>query len=280
MQIIYNKNELVRILGDFRKQGKTIGFVPTMGALHAGHLSLIGASKKHCDITVCSIFVNPTQFNDKADLEKYPRMPKEDTQMLESAGCDILFMPDEKEVYDGQITKTFDFKGLDRVLEGLHRPGHFNGVAQVVSILFDIVKPNKAFFGQKDYQQLLIIKSLEHQLKLNIEIVACPTMREADGLAMSSRNMRLSDEERKAASLIPKLMKEAKAMMEKGKTVNEISSHVKEQLKDPIYKLDYFAICDSVTLKEFSGSDPNSKPMALIACFVGKIRLIDNLFLG
>src|ERR1700751_2518908 len=198
--------------GKLTNAGKQIGFVPTMGALHKGHISLIEQSKKACDITVCSIFVNPNQFNDKNDLARYPRMPEKDCKMLEENGCDIVFMPSEEEIYPVPDTRVFDFGMIDKVLDGAHRPGHFNGVAQVVSRLFDIVKPDRAYFGLKDYQQVLIIKKMVEQLHLPVEIVACPILREPDGLAMSSRNTLLSAEERKAASLIPKLMQEAKTL--------------------------------------------------------------------
>lgn len=288
MQIVLKKIDLEQILDLYRKQGKIIGFVPTMGALHEGHISLIKTSKKNSDITVCSIFVNPTQFNDKSDLEKYPRMPDKDIAILEKAECDVLFMPTVHEIYpnkgehliDVTTSSAFNFGNLDKIWDGALRKGHFNGVARVVSILMDIVKPDKAFFGQKDYQQLLIIKELTRQLKLNIEVVACDTVRDSDGLAMSSRNMLLSGEERVAASLLPKLMSETKTLKEKGKSVNEISTYFKDQLKNNLlYKLDYFAICNSENLAELLAFDKSIKPIALMACFVGKIRLIDNLFL-
>src|SRR5688572_16499583 len=209
MITVRTKTELDILLGKYREQGKVLGLVPTMGSLHDGHISLIANSLKNTDVTICSIFVNPAVFNDSSDLALYPRMPEKDALMLEKAGCHVLFLPPVEEIYPQKDTRTFDFGNLDKILEGAHRPGHFNGVAQVVSILFDIVKPSKAFFGSKDYQQLLIIKELVKVLKLNIQIVACPTLREKDGLAMSSRNMRLNAEERQAAALIPALMQEA-----------------------------------------------------------------------
>ena len=280
MIIIHNKTELGRMLDEFCKKGSVIGFVPTMGALHKGHISLIESSLNTTDITVTSIFVNPTQFNDKADLERYPRVIEKDSQMLEKAGCHVLFLPDVQEIYPEKDTRVFNFGYLDTILEGEHRKGHFNGVAQVVSILFDIVKPNKAFFGTKDYQQLLIIKELTRQLKLNIEIVPCPTFREEDGLAMSSRNMLLSAEERKAASVIPALMQEAKRLKTAGKTVDELKQFVSEKLsKNPIYKLEYYEICDAQTLQPVTSLNSSVISISLIACFVGKIRLIDNLAL-
>lgn len=280
MQIVRKKNDLERILSLYRKEGKIIGFVPTMGALHKGHISLIETSKKSSDITVCSIFVNPTQFNDSNDLERYPRTPEKDIALLENSNCDLLFMPDVKEIYPEKDNRQFDFGNLDKVLDGAHRPGHFNGVAQVVSILFDAVKPDKAFFGLKDYQQVLIIKELVKQLKLKIQIIPCETTREPDGLAMSSRNTLLSASERAAASLLPKLLETAKTLKKAGRTPLEITSYIKDQLSNnQIYKLDYVSICDSDTLKEITNFSENMRFIVLIACFVGKIRLIDNLLI-
>lgn len=279
--LIFKKiDELKPYLHEKKAAGSTLGFVPTMGALHAGHISLIATSKNSCDLTICSIFVNPTQFNDKKDLERYPKTPESDLEMLKKAGCDVVFMPEVSEMYPEKDERSFDFGRLDKVLEGAHRPGHFNGVAQIVSRLFDAVEPHKAFFGNKDYQQVMIIKSLVKQLNYPIEIVACPTLREADGLAMSSRNMLLSEEERKAASIIPVLMNTAKHLKDQGSEIANIKAEVMAILsKNPIYKLDYFAICDADSLQEISSFKDRPNPVALIACFVGKIRLIDNLSL-
>lgn len=280
MITVKSKTELSKLIEEHRRSGKLVGFVPTMGALHEGHISLIEISRRNSDVTVCSIFVNPTQFNDKADLERYPRTPEKDALMLEKACCDILFLPEVSEIYPEQDNRRFEFGTLDKVLEGAHRPGHFNGVAQVVSRLFDIVKPDKAFFGSKDYQQLLIIRELTNQLRLNIEIIACPTLREKDGLAMSSRNMLLNPDERKAAGLIPSLMNQAKELKNKGVPIEEIKEFVKKALShDPIYRLDYYEICDASTLQPLNTLSTNVKSISLIACFVGKIRLIDNLAL-
>lgn len=280
MIIIRTKTELGSILDKQRENGNVIGFVPTMGALHEGHISLIQYSLQSSDVTVCSIFVNPTQFNDAGDLARYPRMPEKDAQMLENAGCNILFLPDVKEIYPEKDTRQFNFGELDTILEAAHRPGHFNGVAQVVSILFDIVKPHKAFFGSKDYQQVMIIKELTKQLKLNIEVIPCPTLREPDGLAMSSRNMLLSTEERKAAELIPILMQEGKRLKNAGKSIPEIKQFVIQKLNsNPLYKLDYYEICNASTLSPLNSLDNTNQSISLIAVFVGKIRLIDNLAL-
>ena len=194
MLIFDTKSALNAHLESIKSQNIQIGFVPTMGALHPGHTSLIDLSKKRGLFTICSIFVNPTQFNDQNDLKNYPRTPEKDLEMLKLAGCDAVFMPSVSEIYPKEDKRQFDFGHLDTILEGAHRPGHFLGVAKVVSILFDIVKPHIAFFGSKDYQQVMVIKELVRQLKLSIEIVPCPIIREADGLAMSSRNMRLNKE--------------------------------------------------------------------------------------
>jgi pantoate--beta-alanine ligase len=277
--ILTKISQLQAFLTEKRVQGSSIGFVPTMGALHAGHISLITASKKASDVTICSIFVNPTQFNDKKDLERYPKTPENDIIMLEKAGCDAVFMPDAEEIYPKEDKRQFDFGQLDKVLEGAHRPGHFNGVAQVVSILFDLVQPDKAFFGSKDYQQVMIIKALVKQLNYKIEIVPCPIIREKDGLAMSSRNTLLTPEERKAASIIPFVMNEISELRKKGSDISILKKHVEEKLKDPIYKLDYFSVCDADTLKELNLFSEAKSHVALIACFVGRIRLIDNIYL-
>lgn len=276
--------EVERLVSEQRNKGKRIGFVPTMGALHEGHLSLLEASKKECDVSICSIFVNPNQFNDKNDLIRYPRTPQKDCQMLESAGCDIVFMPTAEVVYPKPDTRTFDLGNIDKVLEGAHRPGHFNGVAQVVSRLFDIVKPDKAYFGLKDYQQVMIIKKLTEQLHLPIEIVACPILREPDGLAMSSRNMLLSPEERKAASLIPKIMQEAKELSSK-MPLSELKAKLLGEIKtEPLLKPDYIEFCDAETLEPVSvlpqaQGDKGKKIICLAAIFSGKLRLIDNVFI-
>lgn len=268
--------ELRAFLKGIKDVNQSVGFVPTMGALHNGHISLIAISKKACNITVCSIFVNPTQFNDKADLKRYPRMPEKDAAFLEKAGCDVLFMPSVEEIYPTEKKETYDFGYLNTVLEGKYRPGHFNGVAQVVKRLFEIVAPDKAFFGSKDYQQVMIIKALVKQMNSNIEIVNCPILREADGLAMSSRNTLLSKEEREIASLVPKIMQEAKQIaLTTG--INEAKQFVSDEiLKIQDMKLEYYEICDA-DLNELTDTKQVKNAIALIAVFVGKIRLIDNI---
>lgn len=272
--------EVGRLLDEYRKRGEVIGFVPTMGALHQGHLSLIHASRKDCHVTVSSIFVNPTQFNDKKDLERYPRTPEKDCKMLEEAGCDIVFMPTVEEMYPVPDTRLFDFGKIDKVLDGAHRPGHFNGVGQVVSKLFEIVKPHKAYFGLKDYQQVLVIKELVRQLKMPVEIIPCPILREADGLAMSSRNTLLTTEERKAASLIPQLMRKARDNFGKIPLAELKSSLLQELSKEPLLKADYIEFCKADNLESIKEHRDNEKIICLCAIFSGKIRLIDNIFVN
>jgi pantoate--beta-alanine ligase len=260
-----------------KAEGKTIGFVPTMGALHPGHVSLIALSKKQCDITVCSIFVNPTQFNDKKDLERYPRMPEKDAKLLEKADCDVLFIPSVEEIYPEAVKEAFEFGYLNTILEGRFRPGHFNGVAQVVKRFFTIVEPDKAFFGSKDYQQVMIIKALVKLMRSPIEIVPCPILREPDGLAMSSRNALLNAEERQAARLLPAFMQEANGIII-SKGIAAAKEFIKQQTAaNALMKLDYYEVCEADTLEIVSGMRPGVTYVALIACFVGRIRLIDNL---
>ena len=271
--------EVKLFLAELQQQKRTIGFVPTMGALHQGHISLIEVSKQQCDVTVCSIFVNPTQFNNSEDLTRYPRTPEVDIQLLKDSGCDVLYMPDVNDIYPEPDTRQFDFGYLDTILEAEHRPGHYNGVGQVVSILLEGIKPHKAFFGSKDYQQVMIIKSLVKQLNLEVEIISCPILRENDGLAMSSRNTLLTADERKTASLIPIMMQKAKELaieygLDKAKLF--VSTEIS---KVSMMKLDYYEVCDAETLKPIVSLNHNQKAISLIAVFVGKIRLIDNLMI-
>jgi pantoate--beta-alanine ligase len=271
--------ELQRFLGQLA-EGQTLGFVPTMGALHEGHISLIRHSRRECDLTLCSIFVNPRQFNDQADLARYPRTPAADAAKLENAGCDVLFMPEANEIYPDNEKAGFDLGGLDRVLEGESRPGHFAGVAQVVKRLFELVRPHRAYFGSKDYQQLLIVKRLVKQHHIPVQVIGAPTVREPDGLAMSSRNMLLSPEERKAASAIPRVMQEAKAIaIDKG--IAAAKSHVEKEIGAvPLLELDYYEIRDAIDLTPVSVITEVVPAVSLIAVRCGRIRLIDNLALN
>lgn len=277
MQVLYTRNELVNLIDNLKKEGKKIGFVPTMGALHEGHLSLVKESKKSSDITVVSIFVNPTQFNDAEDLKRYPRTLDKDVELLKTVDCDIIFAPSVKEIYPEPDTRKFDFGYLESVMEGAKRPGHFNGVGQVVSRLFDIVRPDKAFFGMKDFQQVAIIKNMVKQLKYNIEIIPCPIIREENGLARSSRNALLSDEHRKNAPHIYATLKKARTFVpEMG--VKEVKEWIFNKINNnPYLETEYVEIVDDTTLKVTEDwSEPGSK-VACVAVYAGKIRLIDNI---
>ena len=301
MIIFYSIQQLKNHLNSIRNQNKIVGFIPTMGALHAGHISLINNAKADCDVVVCSIFVNPTQFNDLSDLEKYPRTLESDCKMLEIAGCDVVFAPEIKEMYTFQELelkkqkvedkswtegKKVDFGQLDRVMEGAHRSGHFNGVAQVVSKLFRIVEPNKAYFGQKDFQQLAIIRSMVKQLAMSIEVIGCAIVRENDGLAMSSRNVRLSSEQRKVAPLISKTLFKVKEL-QAAQTISQLKTYAEAQINaEPLMQLEYFEISDAETLQPITEFSQAKSAVACIALNMlseqselGTVRLIDNVIL-
>lgn len=280
MKIFEKSGALTTWLKHQKGNGKNIGFVPTMGALHEGHLALVEKARSENDLVVCSIFVNPIQFNKPEDLKKYPRTLTADLEMLTAAGCDAVFCPDEKEMYPSPETKTYDFGQLDKVMEGRYRQGHFNGVAIVVKKLFDIVLPERAYFGQKDYQQLQIIKALVKLENLDVKIVPCPTVREADGLAMSSRNIRLTTEQRQEAANIFKVLQNAQYMYN-----NTSISEIKEQVTDQINKLkhlevEYFEIVFADTLQPIEKQTGNEKAVACIAVHAGQVRLIDNVLIN
>jgi pantoate--beta-alanine ligase len=270
--------EITKALQKERKTGHSIGFVPTMGALHEGHLSLIKESGKANDITVCSIFINPIQFNNKEDLEKYPRNLKEDLRLLKTAGCDYVFIPEKEEIYpDGTPVLDLNFGSLDKALEGKFRPGHFKGVAIVVKRLFEIITPDHAYFGKKDYQQLLVIRRLVELLKLPVEIHSCPTFREPDGLAMSSRNLRLTIGEREMAPLIYQVL--CKVKEKAGKTpVKELRQWaIKKISSNPAFKVEYFEIADKNDLHILGSWKEKENAVACTAVFLGDVRLIDNM---
>ncbi len=276
MLIITKISDIKINIAQLKQQGKTIGFVPTMGALHQGHISLIKLSQQQCNVTVCSIFVNPTQFNNANDLKLYPRTPQNDIEMLQQAGCDILYMPEVDDVYTQTDTRVFDFGYLDTILEGATRPGHFNGVGQVVSILLQGVAPDKAFFGSKDYQQVMVVKQLVKQLQLPVEVVACPILREKDGLAMSSRNVRLNEQQRLEAAAIPEMMKLGNQLL-KIYGITETKKYIASVIATiPGITLDYFEVCDAETLMPLTEYKNTIKTVSVIAVFVGNIRLIDN----
>lgn len=260
--------------------GKTIGFVPTMGALHSGHISLVKNSLSNTDITIVSIFVNPTQFNDASDLKNYPREFAKDKKQLEDIGCQAIFYPEVDEMYPEKDDRVFDFGGLDEVMEGEHRPGHFNGVAQIVSKLFYAIPANKAFFGLKDFQQLAIIKKLVKILNLNIEIVPCDIIREPNGLAMSSRNERLTQEQREAASIIFNNLLETKKRIG-NYSIDEVKAFVMQNInKSPLFEVEYFDIVNSETLLSVKRKEECNDAIACIAVWADKVRLIDNIILN
>jgi pantoate--beta-alanine ligase len=278
MKIFRFASELQVELKREKKENNLIGFVPTMGALHDGHLSLIQRANRENNLCVCSIFVNPTQFDNPKDLEHYPKTLEEDIKLLESVGCDYLYAPNAKDVYpNGLISRNFDFGGIENQMEGKFRRGHFDGVGTVVGRLFECCIPDKAYFGEKDFQQLQIIKKLTLLEHLNIEIIGCPIFREKDGLAMSSRNQRLSISQRNAAPRIYEILKEAKTLS-KSMGLQQVSSWVSEQfIKETELALEYFSIAREDKLEEVSSLSKSVKSRAFIAVNAGEIRLIDNL---
>ncbi len=260
-------------------QQTPVGFAPTMGALHDGHLELIRMAKRDGSVAVASIFVNPTQFNDLKDLEKYPRTPEKDATLLISADCDALFIPPVEEVYPPgeDLTINLDFKQLDKVMEGEFRPGHFKGMATVVHRLLDIVKPQRLYMGQKDYQQLSIVRDMIAQLQMDVELIMCPTVREPDGLAMSSRNVRLSAQMRAAAPAIHQTLQWAKTALATGQPALAIQETAMEMLSKADLRPEYFEIVDGVTLLNVSDKNSSNFIVACTAAFAGEVRLIDNI---
>ena len=279
--IIFKKAEdISRFIREKSVAANIIGFVPTMGALHAGHVSLVDMSKHTDALTVGSIFVNPTQFNDKKDFDKYPSTIEKDIDMLEKAGCDLLFLPGLTEIYPGG-TKTethYDLGYLETILEGKYRPGHFQGVCQVVDRLLDIVQPGRLYLGQKDYQQCMVLKKMTAIKYPNTAIIIAPTMREPDGLAMSSRNMRLNEEERKLAVKISSALSFIKKETRKG-YLEDIKERAKQYLVAEGLKVDYVEIANASTLEPVENNNGNTPLVALIAAFVNDVRLIDNMLL-
>ena len=279
MKVVTTKKELISFINDFRKKGKTIGLVPTMGALHEGHLSLVRECKKNTDITVVSIFVNPTQFNDPEDLKRYPRTPEQDISLLNTVDCDLVFLPPVEEIYPEKDIRKFNFGYLENIMEGARRPGHFNGVGQVVSRLFDIVTPDKAFFGMKDFQQIAIIKNMVQQLNYKIDIVSCPIIREASGLALSSRNMLLDEEHKKNAPHIYATLKKARNLVAQ-MSVDDLKKWITDQIdSNPYLKTEYVEIVDNTTLQIIQNWNEKNDRVVCVAVHAGKIRLIDNIVL-
>ena len=280
MEIFKQIAPLKAFLRDLKRQGKSVGLVPTMGALHAGHISLFEASKAQNHVTVGSIFVNPIQFNNQNDLIKYPRTKEKDTQLLEGVGCDVLFNPESAEMYPERSSITVDFGPLDKIMEGKFRPGHFSGVAVVVSKLFNIVEPDHAYFGQKDWQQFAIIQKLTVELNFNIQLHSVETLREKDGLALSSRNLRLDPKQRKKANVFYHGLMEAKQALKEGKSLGTVKTRVRELVEQtPEVKLEYFELADSKNLNLLENVEVSDRPIMCIAGYVGEIRMIDNMFL-
>lgn len=277
MKIVDNIKELRGYLAEEKRNNKQVGFVPTMGALHDGHLSLVKRCVEENDVCVVSVFVNPTQFNDKHDLETYPRTLEKDCCLLESAGCDYVFAPTVEEMYPEPDNRIFDFGTVSAVMEGARRPGHFNGVAQIVSKLFYAVEPHRAYFGEKDFQQIAVIRAMVEQLNIPVKIIACPILREADGLAMSSRNVRLTPEQRQKAPLIARTLKESTTFARE-KSVQEVIDYVIDTINaDPVMRVEYYEIVDGFTMEAIKDWADTTYPVGCITVYCGEVRLIDNM---
>ena len=277
MKVIHTIEDLQAGLSVLKAQGKKMGLEPTMGALHAGHASLVKRSVNENDVTVVSVFVNPTQFNDKNDLVKYPRTLEADCKLLEDCGATLVFAPSVEEMYPEPDTRQFGYAPLDTVMEGAFRPGHFNGVCQIVSKLFDAVKPHRAYFGEKDFQQLAIIREMVRQMKFDLEIVGCPIVREEDGLALSSRNARLSSDERENALNISRTLFKSRTFAATH-SVSETQKMVEDAIAAaPGLRLEYFEIVDGNTLQKIGDWNETSYAVGCITVFCGEVRLIDNI---
>ena len=280
MKVLKSKKTLIDYVERQREMGKKIGFAPTMGALHQGHLSLYKAAKKENDEVISSIFVNPTQFNNPDDFQKYPKTLEKDLELLEKAGVDAVYVPNVEEMYpDGLNSKKYDFDGLENEMEGKYRPGHFDGVGTIVEELFRQVQPHNAYFGEKDYQQLAIIKKMVEKTKLPVKIHGVPTLREEDGLAMSSRNVRLTETQRKEATIIYETLEKVKEWF-KVLSVEEIKLRVLDIFRNSNFELEYFVIADEKTLKETDYFYKDKNYRAFIVAYADTVRLIDNMHLG
>lgn len=277
MQTIQSVSELRDTVSRFRKEGKTIGLVPTMGALHEGHLSLVKRCRKENNLVVVSVFVNPTQFNNKEDLRTYPRTEEADKALLESAGCDIVFMPTVEEVYPEPDTRVFDLGPVAEVMEGAMRPGHFNGVAQIVSKLFMFVQPDRAYFGEKDFQQIAVIRSMVKHEGFNLEIVPCPIVREADGLAKSSRNVRLTPEMRKIAPNIARILSESVNFANSNTVVDTVKFVIDSINAYEGMEVEYYQIVDGITMQQVNDWKDSDYIVGCVTVYCGDVRLIDNI---
>lgn len=280
MKVLKSKKTLIDYVERQREMGKKIGFAPTMGALHEGHLSLYKAAKKENDEVISSIFVNPTQFNNPDDFQKYPKTLEKDLELLEKADVDAVYVPNVEEMYpDGLNSKKYDFDGLENEMEGKYRPGHFDGVGTIVEELFRQAQPHNAYFGEKDYQQLAIIKKMVEKTKLPVKIHGVPTLREEDGLALSSRNVRLTETQRKEATIIYETLTKVKEWF-KVISLEEIKQRVTDIFRNSNFELEYFVIADEETLKEANAIDEEKEYRAFIVAYADTVRLIDNMHLG
>jgi pantoate--beta-alanine ligase len=278
MQILVTAAELQAHAEQARCAGKRLGLVPTMGALHEGHLQLVRAARQECDEVLVSIFVNPTQFNNADDFKLYPRLPDADAALLAPAGCTALFMPPVEEMYPAPPVLRFDFGPLERVMEGAHRPGHFNGVATVVSKLFHLARPHRAYFGQKDWQQVAVVKQLVADLSFDLEVVTFPTVRETDGLAMSSRNRRLTAEDRALAPLLHQVLDAAAAQVRQGREPALVQAGALATLgQESRFATEYFEVADAHTLQPLTAYEPGRDVVLCLAGQLGGVRLIDNV---
>lgn len=280
MIILRNLTEMQSVLSELKAKNKTIGFVPTMGALHAGHISLVEESKKQNDFTIVSVFVNPTQFNNLEDLEKYPRTEQADASLLEQAGVDSVFFPSVELMYpNGAESNSYEFNGLENQMEGKFRPGHFDGVGTIVKRFFEIIQPNHAYFGEKDFQQLRIIQQMVENYHIPLKIVPVEIKREENGLAMSSRNKRLTEEMLEESPKIYQILLKAKDFLQNN-SVEATKKMIEEEFAKTKLELEYIEIADEKTLESVNSIEPNQKIRAFIAAFAGDIRLIDNLRLN
>lgn len=277
MERITTVAELRRVVDAARNNGKSVGLVPTMGALHVGHISLVERSVAENDITVVSVFVNPTQFNDKRDLELYPRTPEKDCAMLEAVGCNYVFTPSVEEVYPEPDNRVFDLGSVAEVMEGRYRPGHFNGVAQIVSKLFAMVSPHRAYFGEKDFQQIAVIRVMAAQLGFDIDIIACPIVREEDGLALSSRNTRLTAEQRRNAPKIAETLFKSRTFAQSHSVADTIAYVVDTINQVPEMRVEYYEVVDGNTLQPVTSWQESDFVVGCITVYNGEVRLIDNI---
>ena len=278
MVVFTEKDKLSPFIQNLKNEGKTIGFLPTMGALHDGHLSLVKASKQQNDYTVVSIFVNPTQFNNPEDLEKYPRTEEQDIELLTAAGADFVYLPSVNNLYEeGEVAKKYNFGGIETVMEGEFRPGHFDGVATVVSKLLRAVNPDHAYFGEKDFQQIRIVQEMVKQEQINVEIVPVPIKRAENGLALSSRNVRLTPENLEAAPFIYQVLQEAVALKNEGKKPAEVKAFVENKFAESTFELEYFEITDEEHLLPIDEFVEGQKSRGFVVAYAGDIRLIDNI---